>query len=70
VKFSRSPLLVACNTVPVLAPFSIAGGRPGVPDAVRKPRGLGPQFKLPGGALHQMAMLNVPVFAADNPAKA
>jgi catalase len=55
--------------VPVLARFSIAGGRPGVPDAARKPRGLGLPFQLPAGALHQMAMLNVPVFAADNPAK-
>jgi catalase len=66
-RFSRSPLLAAANNVPVLARFSIAGGRPGIPDAARNPRGLGLQFQLPGGALHQMAMLNVPVFAADNP---
>lgn len=66
-KFSRSPLLGGAGHVPVVARFSIAGGRPGVPDAARNPRGLGLQFQLPGGALHQMAMLNVPVFAADNP---
>jgi catalase len=66
-KISRSPLLAAGNNVPVAARFSLAGGRPGIPDAARNPRGLGLQFQLPGGALHQMAMLNVPVFAADHP---
>lgn len=64
--YSRSPLLAGAE-VPVLARFSIAGGRPGVPDGARNPRGLGLQFQLPGGQFHQMAMLNVPVFAADNP---
>jgi catalase len=69
-KFSRSPLLVTANTMQVLARVPFAGGRqgvPGVPDAARNPHGLGPQFKLPGWALHQMAMLNVLVFAANNP---
>jgi catalase len=66
-KLSRSPLLAAGNNVPVVARFSLAGGRPGIADAARNPRGLGLQFQLPGGVLHQMAMLNVPVFAADNP---
>ncbi len=66
-RFSRSPLLAGGNNVPVVARFSLAGGRSGIPDAARNPRGLGLQFQLPGGVMHQMAMLNVPVFAADNP---
>jgi catalase len=64
--FSRSPLF-AGPLVPVLARFSVAGGRPGTPDTARNPRGLGLRFTLPGGAFHQMALLHVPVFGAATP---
>ncbi|WP_051242963.1 catalase family peroxidase [Azohydromonas australica] len=65
-RYSRS-LLFSGQPVPVQARFSLAGGRASAPDAARSPRGLALQFRLPGGALHQMAMLNVPVFSSAMP---
>jgi catalase len=53
--------------IPVLARFSVAGGRPATPDTARNPRGLALRFSLPGGAVHQMALLHVPVFGAATP---
>jgi catalase len=38
-----------------------------VSDAAKNPRGLALQFQLPMGELHQMAMLNTPVFGAATP---
>ncbi|NML16444.1 catalase family peroxidase [Azohydromonas caseinilytica] len=65
-RYSRSPLFNG-QPVPVQARFSLAGGRATAPDTARSPRGLALQFQLPGGALHQMAMLNVPVFSSATP---
>ena len=65
-RYSRSPLFSG-KPVPVQARFSLAGGRATAPDNARSPRGLALQFQLPGGALHQMAMLNVPVFSSATP---
>lgn len=66
LRYSRSPLFAGA-AVPVQARFSLAGGRGGAPDAARNPRGLALQFQLPGSVLHQMALLNVPVFSAATP---
>lgn len=65
-KFSRSALFSG-KPVPVIGRFSLAGGNPQAPDTARSPRGMALQFKLPGGQLHQMAMLNVPIFGAASP---
>ena len=58
--FSRKP-------VPVIARFSLGGGNPKAPDTARSVRGMALQFKLPDGKLHQMAMLNTPIFGAAQP---
>lgn len=55
------------KSVPVVARFSLAGGNPKAPDTARSPRGMALQFRLPDGKLHQMAMLNTPVFGAATP---
>ncbi len=57
--------LFSGQSIPVIARFSLAGPNPKVPDATRNPRGLALQFQLPNGELHQMAMLNTPVFGAS-----
>jgi len=64
--YSRSKLF-AGKPVPVVARFSLAGGNPKAPDTARSVRGMALQFKLPGGQLHQMAMLNTPMFGAASP---
>lgn len=58
---SVSPLFSG-QQIPVIARFSLAGPNPSVPDTARNPRGMALQFQLAGGELHQMAMLNTPVF--------
>jgi catalase len=65
-KYSRSALFSG-RTVPVIARFSLAGGNPKAPDVARSARGMALQFKLPQGQLHQMAMLNTPMFGAASP---
>lgn len=64
---TRSPVFSG-KPVPVIARFSIAGGRPNMPDTARNPRGLGLQFTLPDGSHHLMAMLHTPVFGVADPA--
>jgi catalase len=56
--------LFSGQTIPVIARFSVAGPNPDISDKARNPRGMALQFSLPDGNLHNMAMLNVPVFAA------
>ena len=63
VRYSRSPLFSG-KPVPVVARFSLAGGNPKIPDTAMNPRGLALEFKIPGGKLHHMAMLNTPMFGA------
>ena len=65
-RYTRSALFSG-KPVPVVARFSLAGGNPKVPDTARNPRGMALEFKLPGGQLHHMTMLNTPVFGAANP---
>ena len=64
--YTRSALFSG-KPVPVVARFSLAGGNPKLPDTARNPRGMALEFKLPGGQLHHMTMLNVPVFGAATP---
>lgn len=64
--YSRSALFSG-QAIPVRGRFSIAGSNAMVPDTARAPRGMGLQFTLPGGALHNMAMINFPVFNAATP---
>ena len=59
-----SSALFSGQSVPVIARFSLAGPNPALADSAKNPRGLALQFRLPGGELHQMAMLNTPVFGA------
>lgn len=64
--YTRSALFSG-RPVPVVARFSMPGGNPKVPDTARIPRGMALEFKLPGGVLHHMTMLNTPVFGAATP---
>jgi catalase len=66
-KSLSSSALFSGQSIAVTARFSVAGPNPGAPDKANSPRGMALQFQLPGGALHNMAMLNVPVFAAATP---
>ena len=65
-QYTRSKLFSG-QTIPVVARFSLSGGNPKAPDTARSGRGLALQFRLPGGQLHHMAMLNTPVFGAARP---
>ena len=47
--------------------FSLPGGNPLTPDYARAPRGFAAQFSLSNGSKHNIATLNVPVFAAKDP---
>ena len=55
------------KTLPVVYRFSLPGGNPMIPDNARAPRGFAAQFSLPDGSKHNIATLNVPVFAAKDP---
>ncbi len=65
-KLSKSALFSG-EAVPVVARFSLPSGNPKIPDTVKNVRGMALQFRLPGGALHHMALLNVPMFGAAQP---
>jgi catalase len=65
-RYTRS-VLFSGTPVPVVARFSLAGGNPKLPDIAKNPRGMALEFKLPGGKLHHMTMLNTPVFGAASP---
>lgn len=64
--YSRSALFSG-KPVPVVARFSVAGGNPKVPDTAKSGRGMALEFRLPGGKLQHMTMLNTPVFGARVP---
>ena len=64
--YTRSALF-SSKPVPVIARFSLGGGNPKAPDTAKSVRGMALQFKLPDGKLHQMAMLNTPIFGAAQP---
>jgi catalase len=64
---SRSPLFTG-KPVPVVARFSLGGGNPDVPDAAPAPRGMGLEFRIPGGAIQHITMIDLPIFGAMSPA--
>ena len=64
--YTRS-VLFSGKPVPVVARFSLSGGNPKAPDTAKSVRGMALQFTLPGGTLHNMAMLNTPMFGAASP---
>jgi catalase len=64
---SRSPLFSG-KSIPVVARFSLGGGNPEVPDAAPAPRGMALEFRLPGGALQHITMIDLPIFGAMSPA--
>ena len=61
---SRSPLFTG-KAIPLVARFSFGGGNPDVPDAAPAPRGMALEFRLAGGGLQHITMINVPIFAAS-----
>jgi catalase len=63
---SRSPLFTG-KTIPVVARFSLGGGNPDVPDAAPAPRGMALEFRIPGGALQHITMIDLPIFGAMTP---
>lgn len=65
-RYSRSALFSG-KAVPVVARFSVAGGNPDVADTARNPRGMALEFRLPGGSLQHMTMINTPMFGAATP---
>jgi catalase len=65
-RYSRSTLFSG-KKVEVVARFSVAGGDPEVSDKDLSPRGIGLEFRLPGGELHHMTLLHTPMFFAMLP---
>ena len=65
-RYTRSALFSG-KPVPVVARFSLGGGNPKAPDTAKSVRGMALQFKLPKSQLHNMAMLNTPIFGAASP---
>jgi catalase len=65
-RYSRSALFSG-KPLPVIARFSLSGGNPKAPDTAKSARGMALQFALPEGQVHQMAMLNTPMFGAAHP---
>lgn len=65
-RYTRSPLFSG-RPVPVVVRFSVAGGNPKAPDTAKTPRGMALEFRLPGGGLQHMTMINTPVFGAATP---
>lgn len=63
---SRSALF-STRPVPVVARFSLSGGNPKVPDTAKSGRGMALEFRLPGGQVHHITMLNTPMFGAAQP---
>jgi catalase len=65
-RYSRSALFSG-KPVPVVARFSIAGGNPNAPDTAPNARGMALEFRLPGGQLQHITMINTPMFGAAQP---
>lgn len=65
-RHSRAPLFSG-RPVPVIARFSLSGGNPKAPDTAKSARGMALQFALPEGQVHQMALINTPMFGTARP---
>ena len=63
-----SSALFSGKTIPVVARFSLGGGNPEIPDAAPAPRGMALEFRIPGGSLQHITMIDTPIFAAASPA--
>jgi catalase len=64
---SRSALFSG-KTIPVVARFSLGGGDPEAPDAAPNPRGMALEFRLAGGGVQHITMVDAPIFATASPA--
>jgi catalase len=67
-KLSRSALFSG-KPVPIVARFSLGGGDPGIPDTTVTVRGMALEFRLPGGSLQHITMINTPTFPVERPAE-
>lgn len=65
-RYSRSALFTG-KPLPVVVRFSLSGGNPKAPDTAKSARGMALEFKLPGGQVHHITMLNTPMFGAAQP---
>lgn len=65
-RYSRSALFSG-EPIPVIARFSLSGGNPRAPDTAKSGRGMALEFRLPGGQVHHITMLNTPMFGAAHP---
>lgn len=63
---SRSTLFSG-QRVEVVGRFSIGGGDPASSGTEKSVRGAGFEFRLPGGELHHMTLINTPMFFASTP---
>ncbi|QYJ85494.1 catalase family peroxidase [Shewanella mesophila] len=66
LQYSSSALFTA-ESVKASIRFSMAGGNPAANETERSPRGVGVQFKLPDGRVHNIAGLTTPVFPGKDP---
>jgi catalase len=67
-KLSRSALFSG-KPVPVVGRFSLGGGDPKIADSAVTVRGMAMEFRLPGGNLQHITMINTPTFPVENPAQ-
>jgi catalase len=65
-QLSRSALFDG-NRIEVIGRFSVAGGDPSASDSERSPRGMALEFRLKGGHLHHITMIDTPMFFARTP---
>jgi len=67
VRLSKAAVFAADATVPVIARFAIAGGRPYAADSMMSVRSLALRFVLPNGEEWRTGMNALPVFATNTP---
>jgi catalase len=67
-KLSKSALFSG-KAVPIIARFSLGGGDPKIPDNAVTVRGMALEFRLPGGNLQHITMINTPTFPVERPAE-
>jgi catalase len=67
-KLSKSALFSG-KPIPIVARFSLGGGDPGIPDNAITVRGMALEFRIPGGGLQHITMINSPIFPVAAPAE-
>ncbi len=65
---SRSPLFTGQADPGGRALFARRRQSADVPDAAPAPRGMGLEFRIPGGAIQHITMIDLPIFGAMSPA--